>query len=881
MNGRIVIIDGNSLINRAYYAMRNPMITSKGVYTQGVYGFLNMLNKIKYDYSPEYIAVAWDKKAPTFRHKEYKEYKAGRKKMPPELAMQIPLTKEIMDAMNIANLEIEGFEADDIIGTVARSAEEQGLKPLIITGDKDALQLATQNAQILLTRKGISEFDLYDEDKMKEVYGMTPEQFIDLKGLMGDKSDNIPGVPGVGEKTGKALIAQFGSIQNMLVNIDEIKNEKLQKKIEENAQLALMSKKLATINTRVPIDFDVSSFKSVEADEKRLIDIYAELEFNSFLKKMHVSKNDKDEVQLEPQTTVLLNSIGDLAKLESIDNGDDIVIKIISDFSHLNKPTVSACSILHKGVFYFASKSDELIKNLFDLIETKSLKISGHDLVETCYVVKCLGLDDLNLSFDTALAQYIIDPSRSNYTLKTLMLEHFHMEIESDDDKQMQISMFTDEDERNLKECKRACMAVYHLKKHLETMINDSDFKSLYYDIELPLIAVLADMESVGFKVDQNRLNSFSEELSIQINEITKLIYDDAGMEFNINSPAQLSEVLFKKLELPPVKKTKTGYSTNAEVLNKLSKKHSIINKVLEYRNLSKLKSTYVDGLYPLIGSDNSIRTHFNQTVTATGRISCTAPNLQNIPIRSENGRLIRKAFIPRTQDNVLIGADYSQIELRVLAHLSGDNNLINAFKNNADIHRMTASRVFDVEYDKVTDLERSRAKAVNFGVIYGMSSFGLSEELHISLKNAESYINDYFNKHPKVKAYMDEQVELCRKNGYTQTITGRRRYIHEINASNKMMRNAGERLAMNTPIQGSAADIIKKAMIEVYNKLRSGRFKSKLILQVHDELIVDVPKNELEEVSKLLVKSMESAMSLKVELESELHQGSSWYELK
>ena len=884
MADRIIIIDGNSLINRAYFAMQRPMITSEGIYTQGIYGFLNMLNKILDDYSPEYIAVCWDKKSPTFRHLEYKEYKAGRRKMPPELAMQMPLMKEILEAMSIANYEIDGYEADDIIGTISRLGEENGLEPLIITGDKDALQLASDITKVIITKKGISDFEIYDKSKMLERYELTPEEFIDLKGLMGDKSDNIPGIPGVGEKTGIKLLKQFGSIANMVQNVDEIENVKLRDKVAENVNMALMSRKLAEINRNVPLSFDFESMKLGKTDEKKLIDLYVKLEFNSFLKKLNIENDVKEEFNFfEPENIYELTDGSDLSPLDKIEVQSEIIIKVFSDFSHLTKPHISGISSISEKDYFFISGSETFFEEFCTKIVKKKCKLVGHDLIKDIYALMYYGMSDFDIAFDSAVAEYVIDPSRSSYDIKTQVLENFHIQIESEEEfskRTAQVDLLGDNKAEEMKFGLSFCKYVIELSKIQKSKIDKQNLGKVLYDVELPLIKVLAAMEKDGFKVDKSVLLSYGEKLSKEIDYLTAAIYKAADMEFNINSPVQLGEVLFTKLELPSGKKTKRGYSTSADILEKLKDKHPIVSDVLKYRTLTKLKSTYVDGLSTLIASDGRIRPHFQQTVAATGRISCTEPNLQNIPIRNEYGRLLRKAFMP-TDGNILVGADYSQIELRILAHLSGDEALLDAFNNNDDIHRATASRVFGIEYDKVTDIDRSRAKAVNFGVIYGMSGFGLSDELHISIKEAESYIADYFDKHQAVKEYMDSQVEFCKTNGYTETIIGRRRYIKEINSSNFMTRKLGERLAMNSPIQGSAADVIKLAMISVHRALEENNLKSKLILQIHDELIIDTAIDEEEQVSKLLVDCMQKAMVLKVKLISQLNTGSNWYELK
>lgn len=895
MSKRIVIIDGNSLINRAYYAMQRPMITKEGIYTQGIYGFLSMLNKINEDYEPGYLTVAFDKKSPTFRHIEYEAYKAGRKKMPPELAMQMPLVKDVLHAMNIETLEIDGFEADDIIGTVARVAEEDGLEPLIITGDKDALQLATDLTKILITKKGISEFDIYDREKMIERYQLTPDQFIDLKGLMGDQSDNIPGIPGVGEKTGIKLLEQFGSMENLLANTDQIKNEKLRTKVEENVQLAAMSKKLATINKYVPIEFEIQKFKTEEPDYEKLIDIYSKLEFNSLLKKLHITnkesfKNDKvydnnNYVKHTINSISELNQINQTGNLGKLKKNQEAVIKVFSDNNHVEKPEITGISILvGNDYYYFNCQEQGVLEEVVKLLNEKELYIIGHDLKNDYYPLMFAGYTKMLTKFDSAIAEYVIDPTKSNYEIKTLVFENLHYEINDEKtflESNGQLDLFNDSTVQFSDFGFDWCVAVIRLKELEEATLAKENLNKVYYNVELPLIEVLTAMEFEGFPVDKQTLSDFGDTLKEELSTLEMTIYQLAGSKFNINSPLQLGTVLFETLGLPAGKKSKRGYSTSAEVLGKISTLHPIVDEVLKYRTLSKLNSTYVEGLMPLIGKDKKLRAHFQQTVTATGRISCTEPNLQNIPIRQPQGRLLRKAFSAGDDNYTLVGADYSQIELRILAHLSGDQTLIDAFNNGDDIHRITAARVFNIDYDKVTAEDRSKAKAVNFGVIYGMSGFGLSEELKISRKEAESYINEYFNKHTDVKKYMDEQIEDCKRLGYSTTIMGRKRTIHEINSSTYMTRQFGERLAMNSPVQGSAADIIKLAMIKVYKELKEKHPKSKLILQIHDELIIRTDKSEIDEIEELLKRNMESAIELKVKMTSDLNRGYTWYDLK
>ena len=894
MNNRIIIIDGNSLLNRAYYAMQRPMITKEGLYTQGVYGFLNMLQKIKRDYESGYIAVAFDRKAPTFRHLEFEDYKAGRKKMPPELAMQLPLLKDVLEAMKIRILEMDGFEADDIIGTVSREAEENGLIPLIITGDKDELQLASDTTKVIITRKGISEFDIYDYDAMVETYGFPPTQFIDYKGLMGDPSDNIPGLPGVGEKTARKLVIEYGTIENLLEHVEQIENKRLRQIIEDNQQQARMSKRLATIVRAVPIEVDFADYLWEAPDHNKLVELYLKLEFNSFLKKLSgdavpatvpkppiskdipskdaVSQNPVhddqisfDSIEMDQKPVEMPETLGFDEFQRQVRDGGEAVIKVFSDGNHVAVPKIFGTALLSDGKYYFIEtvKTKDLVQVLTD----KKIKLLGHDIKEDYYPLFWYGMTTFNTRYDSAIAQYLLDSSRSNYSLKVLAQEYCRQDLVEGED--LVSSGFS------------WCDLVRRIKTIQEPRISAEGMSQIYEEVELPLIEPMAYLEYIGFAIDKKELNATGAYINQKIEELTKNIYEMAGETFNINSPAQLGPILFDKLGLPTGKKTKTGYSTNAEVLENLRDKHDIIALILEYRMLTKLRGTYIDGLLPLIHEDGKIHAHFNQTVAATGRISSNEPNLQNIPIRQEPGRSIRKAFVPSSKDYILMGADYSQIELRILAHLSQDPVLIEAFNSGDDIHKITAANVLGVPEDQITIADRTKAKAVNFGVIYGMSAFGLSSELNIPRKEAETYIKEYFAKHQKVKEFMDSLVASAKEQGYVTTILGRKRFIPEITASNYMVRQLGERLAMNSPIQGSAADIIKIAMLRVYRSLRDGNFKTRLILQVHDELILEVHKDEIPQATKLLKDGMENAIKMDVKVDAALHQGLNWYDLK
>lgn len=884
MGERVVIIDGNSLINRAYYAMQRPMITREGIYTQGIYGFLNMLTKIREDYKPGYLTVAFDLKAPTFRHLEYTEYKAGRKPMPPELAMQMPLLKEILQAMNIPILEMEGFEADDIIGTVARLAEELEMEPLIVTGDKDALQLATDKTKVLITKKGVTEFELFDHDKMLERYNLTPAQFIDLKGLMGDSSDNIPGIPGVGEKTGIKLLQQFGSIDNMLANTEQIAKESLRNKVEENAQLALMSKQLATINRYVPVEFKFESLKEEEPDYDKLIEIYRKLEFNSFLKKMKIPVHEdaSEGIKQIKAEKEVIKTADELDKLMVL-AGKEVFLKVFGDHSHIRTPEIQGIFIMDEEKAFYIDTLSVKADKAAGYIDRLDVSFFGHDIKDDVYSLMYFGLKNFTISYDTAIAEYVLDVSRNKYDLKTLTLEKLHRDLPDESSfvgENGQFEIFSDNNDALADYGVLMSGIIRDIRQCQESDIENNNLCKILYDVELPLIEVLASMELNGIRANKDFIDDFGVQLKDKIKLLELEIYEYAGYEFNINSTVQLGGVLFEKLKLPSGKKTKRGYSTGADILEKIKEKHPIVPAVLEYRNLTKLNSTYVEGLKPLIACDGRIHAHFQQTVTATGRISCTEPNLQNIPVRQELGRKLRCAF-EAEEGYTLVGADYSQIELRVLAHLSQDESLIDAFNKGEDIHRLTAARVLGVPAEQITVYERSRAKAVNFGVIYGMSGFGLSEELHITRKEAEEYINEYFKKHSKVKEYMDGRISDAKKTGYSETILGRKRAIHEITASSYMVRQLGERLAMNTPIQGSAADIIKLAMLNVYRELKMKYPEARLILQVHDELILETPENKTEEIKELLVRNMENAMKLSVKLIAEVNTGHTWFDLK
>ncbi|MDP4090399.1 MAG: DNA polymerase I [Bacillota bacterium] len=875
---RLLILDSNSLLNRAFYALP-PLTNSEGIHTNAVYGFTNMLLKMEEEIKPDYIVAAFDRKAPTFRHKEYSDYKAGRKKMPPELAEQFPLVKELLEKLAINIFEIDGYEADDLIGTLAAEAEKKDIEVYIVTGDRDALQLASDKVKVVITKKGMTEKETYDSSRMIEEFGVTPKQFIDVKGLMGDASDNIPGVPGIGEKTAFKLINEFGSIENVLSNIDKISGKKVKETLMENSESAIFSKKLATIVTDVPVEIDMEDIKSKEKyDIEGIKKFFYRMQFKSLLDKLpEVENNGREQTVTEEDVSFEeLDSAEGLDKLLEVLRGNKGPIYITpyveneTDFSRLFLNYFIMTLESGENYVVYVSRLLEIDKKktaevLRFMFGTEDIKKIGFDMKNTFTALKKLEVEVEGLLFDIKLAAYIIDASKGEYVLINLINEYLGIDI-SGDGIEHQVK-----ENRYLPE----------LYRKMSEKIREFEMERLYYEVELPLCKVLANMEERGFKVNLKMLEELAVKFRGEIEKSQKEIFELSGEEFNINSPKQLGKILFEKLDLPVIKKTKTGYSTNAEVLEVLSDKHPVIDKILYFRQLTKLYSTYVEGLKNVIGTDGKIHSNFNQTVTTTGRLSSTEPNLQNIPIKYELGREIRKVFQPNNEECIILSADYSQIELRVLAHIAKDENLISAFVGHGDIHTKTASEVFKVPVEEVTSLMRSRAKAVNFGIVYGISDFSLSKDLKISKNEAKNYMDTYFERYPGVRKYMDDIVTEAQKNTYVTTILNRRRYIPEVNASNKVMKALGERLAMNAPIQGSAADIIKLAMVKVYNKLEEGGFKSSLILQVHDELILNVYRDEEEVVRELVRQGMEEVMELSVPLEVDINIGETWYDAK
>lgn len=868
---RLLILDSNSLMNRAFYAIP-PLTTTEGVHTNAVYGFTNMLFKMKEEIKPDYIVAAFDRKAPTFRHKEYEEYKAGRKKMPPELGEQFPIIKEVLNLLAVNIYEIDGFEADDIIGTLAKFAEKNNIEVFIVTGDRDALQLATNNIKVVITKKGVTETAVYDEKAFIDEFGVTPTQYIDVKGLMGDKSDNIPGVPGVGEKTAFKLIATYGSMEGVLSNIDEISGKKLKENLETYSEQAIFSKKLATIMTEVPIEFDLDDIKSQDSyNREELKKMFFKLQMKSLLAKLPgddiEGESEEEKIEItEVNNVELLKSIlkeeKEIAFISYKLNDGNIYSKMELDKIYLSYGEKMYLIDMKLISMENPEESTRLLKNFMENDKITKVIHDGKNLVTT---LTKLGIDIKEYIFDTAIAAYLIDSARSEYPLATLINEYLGKEVKGEGDTLV-------------------CTAVSNMKElysYLKERISKEDMDELYYDVEHPLIFILSSMEAVGFKVNREKLDELAIKFKEEIARTEKEIFELCEEEFNINSPKQLGKILFEKLDLPVIKKTKTGYSTNAEVLEKLMDKHEVIPKIIYYRQITKLNSTYVEGLKNVIDQDGAIHSSFNQTVTTTGRLSSTEPNLQNIPVKYEMGREIRKVFIPKEDTDVLLSCDYSQIELRVLAHMSGDQNMIDAFNHHSDIHTKTASEVFKVPVEEVTSLMRSRAKAVNFGIVYGISDFSLSQDLKITKKEASEYMEIYFDRYPKIKGYLESAKEEAKEKGYVLTILNRRRFIPEIKSSNKIVKALGERLAMNAPIQGSAADIIKLAMVKVYNRIKKENLDSEIILQVHDELILNVKENELEVVKALVKEEMENVLRMAVTLEVDTNIGNTWYEAK
>ena len=895
---RLVVIDGNSIMNRAFYGiMGNKMLqTEDGTYTNAVYGFLAIMFKILEDLKPEYLAVAFDLKAPTKRHLMYEAYKGTRHAMPEELVAQMPMIKEVLTAMNITIIEKEGYEADDILGTLAKRAEKEGIATTILSGDRDTFQLASKMITIRIprTKAGKTEEDDFDEAKILETYGVSPLGMIEVKGLMGDKSDNIPGVPGVGEKTALGLVKKYGTIENLYKAIDAgtaDEKGKLRERLEENKDSAFLSKTLGTIDIDSPIEKDIQELKIQEWNKSKVLEEFKTLRFKKYIDRFKLNEIQAEECEQK--------NIEDLFSKKDINS--EIEISELKEKLLESKKLIyyfecedTKESILNKkikNIFVFCSGisykiENKYLKELKEIFENKDIKKIGYKMKADYILLKEQDIELNNLHFDVEVAGYLLDSSIGKYSLESLAEKYLKIDLNSlinaNEKKEVQLNLFeTTNEQNNEVEHYLKVYAISELFQNTEKKLIEDNLKKLFDEIEMPIEQVLAEMQFNGMLLSKQELLNYGEVLKTSLTELTNSIYELCGEEFNINSPKQLGKVLFEDLKLTAVKKTKSGYSTDVDTLEKIKWEHPVIEKILEYRQTAKLYSTYVEGLLPYINDKTGrIHSYFHQTVTATGRLSSTDPNLQNIPTRFEAGRKLREIFKPQ-EGYIYIDADYSQIELRVLADASQDENMINAFKNGEDIHRQVASQVFNTPFDEVTKEQRSHAKAVNFGIVYGMSDYGLSEEIGVSVKTARLYIQNYFEKYPKIKEFEDTLIEKAKKEGFVETKYGRRRYIPEINSSSYMVRQSGIRIATNTPIQGTAADIMKIAMINVYNKMKEEKLKAKLLLQIHDELLIEAPLDEKEKVKEILKTQMEDAAKLSVPLIAEVSEATNWEECK
>ena len=871
MSSKIVLIDGHSILNRAFYGLPD-LTNAEGLHTNAIYGFLTIMFKLLEEEKPEYLTVAFDVHAPTFRHKMYAEYKGTRKPMSDELRQQVPVIKEVLHAMGVKTIECAGLEADDLIGTLSNRCENEGMEVTVISGDRDLLQLATEHVKIRIpkTKQGKTEIEDYYAKDVEERYQVTPKEFIDLKALMGDTADNIPGVPSIGEKTATKIITQYHSIEEAHEHVDELKPPRASKALSEHWDLAVLSKELATINVKADFPYELSEAKLGNLYTEEAYIFFQKLEFKNLLSRFDVSapankvedgfkiitsKSEAEKVFVQAEEASTIGAV----IFKDLEN----VLPLFADQAGLGgiglcfSKEESYCIKVEKDI-----TGEWLLKKLADVAEKAETYAMFH-LKESMEQVTIRNQANC---FDVSVAAYLLNPLKNNYTWEDVAREHLGLMIDEKIDQDM-----------------KACYESYVNYASVEVLrqkLRDTKMDTLFRDIEMPLVFTLFDMEQNGIRVEADALKQYGDQLAGKIAELEKEIYEEAGETFNINSPKQLGVVLFENMKLPGGRKTKTGYSTAADVLEKLAPEHPVVAKILEYRQYTKLKSTYADGLANYIQDDGRIHGKFNQTITATGRISSTEPNLQNIPVRMELGRLIRKVFIPE-EGYRFVDADYSQIELRVLAHCSGDEHLIQAYKEQSDIHRITASQVFHIPFDEVTPQQRRNAKAVNFGIVYGISSFGLSQDLSITRKEAAKYIDDYFATYPGIKTFLDHAVTHAKEEGYVVTLFGRRRPVPELSSSNFMQRSFGERVAMNSPIQGAAADIIKIAMIRVNQRLKDQKMKSRLVLQVHDELLIEAYEPELDEVQNILKEEMEHAAELKVPLEIDMHTGDNWYEAK
>ena len=873
---KFVLIDGHSILNRAFYGV--PIFTnSEGLHTNAVFGFLNIMFKIIDSKQPDYMAVAFDVHQPTFRHEMFKDYKGTRKPMMEELREQVPVIKELLQKMNITTVELPGYEADDVIGTLSKKGEKAGMEVDVISGDRDLLQLASDHITICIpkTKKGQTTVEEYNTEGVRKLYKVTPTEFIDVKALMGDSSDNIPGVPGIGEKGATAIISQFGSIENAYDHADEISNTRNRNALLNNYEMAQMSKTLATINIQSPVEVTPKQCKLEDIYTEDALEMIKRLEFKSMIQRFGSVTSTND---CEGGFKYINNPFDADPIFEQAKNADNVGI-----FIYRNKDNFGVSLCFNNDNVYYIGKEgfvteDYIIEKVRDLVNAKA-KLTILNIKENNDILEN---DDAESIFDISIAAYLLNPLQNTYDYDDIAREYLGMNVPAFDEifpKTKKNETPSDEIPENI--LKYACYnayVAYKAKDALTKKLKETEMLDIYNNVEIPLTYALYDMEQAGIMVAGDKLKEYGERLKTGIDALEKDIFAEAGHEFNINSPKQLGEILFGEMQLPGGKKTKTGYSTSASVLEKLEPDYPFVSKILEYRQLTKLKSTYADGLAVYIGEDNRIHGKFNQTITATGRISSTEPNLQNIPVRMPLGREIRKVFIPK-EGCVFIDADYSQIELRILAHMSDDKNLIDAYNHSKDIHAATASLVFHVPLEEVTKEQRSNAKAVNFGIVYGISSFGLSNDLSISRKEAEQYIKDYFISYPGIKNYLDNSVKEAKEKGYSVTMFGRRRPIPELTSGNFMQRQFGERVAMNSPIQGSAADIMKIAMINVAKELKEKDLKSKIVLQVHDELLIEAYENEVEQVKDILKRNMEQAAHLNVPLDVDVQVGNNWDE--
>mgnify|MGYP002610879165 CR=1 FL=1 len=882
MRKKIVLIDGHSILNRAFYGVPD-LTTPEGLHTNAVYGFLNIMFKILDEEKPEYLTVTFDVHAPTFRHEMFSEYKGTRKPMAEELRQQVPVIKEVLEAMNISTIEKAGLEADDLLGTLSRMCEESGMDVSIISGDRDTLQLATEHVKIRIpkTKQGKTEIENYYAADVVERYKVTPREFIDVKALMGDTADNIPGVPKVGEKTATDLMVQFGSLDGIYEHIDEVTKKSVKESLIQNKDLAYLSRELATIKLDSPLTYTLEEARVGNFFNEASYILFKKLEFKNLLNKFEKGVSNEE-------ISASFHLVENLAEVEALftrvlsDKDRQVGLKVVKEAGRHGELLGVALHLQEEGSFLVLKQgflTEDYLKEKIALLGAQCRIATADIKSEYAY----LQAQDTDRFFDVILAAYLLNPLKNDYTVEDIANEYLNLMLPEKGQAFGRLSFKDALNEKPEDFLKYCCFEAYVCAQAavcLQQKLEETQMDRLMREIEMPLTLVLFSMQEEGIRVNPEALKDYGEALSGKITELEQEIYSEAGCEFNINSPKQLGEILFEKMGLPGGKKTKTGYSTAADVLEKLSGEYPVVKHILEYRGLTKLKSTYADGLAAYIEDENRIHSTFNQTITATGRISSTEPNLQNIPIRMELGRQIRKVFIPK-DGYCFMDADYSQIELRVLASMSGDERLIEAYRSHADIHRTTASQVFHIPFEEVTDLQRRNAKAVNFGIVYGISSFGLSEDLSISRKEAAAYIEQYFETYPQVKQFIDSLVKEAKKNGYAVTLYGRRRPVPELFSSNFMQRSFGERVAMNSPIQGTAADIIKIAMIRVFERLKKEGLKSKLILQVHDELLIETALEEEEQVRMILEEEMVHASSLAVELEIDLHVGINWYEAK